>query len=144
MSDVSLFLEFWLIRIGESGSGVTVLWFNLKFEVACGAVLCCVLSHVWPFVTPWTVAHQALLSMEFYRQEYYGGLPLPPLMDLPNSGIEPCLLCLLHWPEDSLPTALPGEPPWGHVGSCKNNQLRKEVEPSIFYCLLREWKPVRG
>ena len=30
----------------------------------------CVLSHVRLFATPWTVAHQALLSMEFYRQEY--------------------------------------------------------------------------
>ena len=29
-----------------------------------------VLSHVWLFATPWTVAHQALLSVEFYRQDY--------------------------------------------------------------------------
>ena len=32
------------------------------------------LSHVWLFMTPWTVAHQALLSMEFSRQEYWSGL----------------------------------------------------------------------
>ena len=31
------------------------------------------LSHVQLFVTPWTVAHQAPLSMEFYRQEYWSG-----------------------------------------------------------------------
>ena len=30
----------------------------------------CVLSHVQPFATPWTVAHQAPLSMEFSKQEY--------------------------------------------------------------------------
>ena len=35
------------------------------------------LSHVWLFVTPWTVAHQAPLSMEFSRQEYWSGLPFP-------------------------------------------------------------------
>ena len=35
------------------------------------------LSHVWLFVTPWTVAHQAPPSMEFSRQEYWSGLPLP-------------------------------------------------------------------
>ena len=34
----------------------------------------CVLSHVQLFVTPWTVAHQALLSMGFLRQEYWSGL----------------------------------------------------------------------
>ena len=40
------------------------------------------------FVTPWTVAHQAPLSMEFSRQEYWSGLPCPPLGDLPDPGIE--------------------------------------------------------
>ena len=37
----------------------------------------------------WTVAHQAPLSMEFCRQEYWGGLPCHPPGDLPNPGIEP-------------------------------------------------------
>ena len=40
-------------------------------------------------VTPWTVAHQAPLSMGFSRQEYWSGLPFPPPGDLPNPGIEP-------------------------------------------------------
>ena len=40
-------------------------------------------------VTPWTVAHQAPLSMGFPRQEYWSGLPFPPPGDLPNPGIEP-------------------------------------------------------
>jgi len=35
------------------------------------------------------VAHQALLSMEFSRQEYWSGLPFPPPGDLPGSGVEP-------------------------------------------------------
>ena len=48
----------------------------------------CVLSHVCLFVTLWTVAHQALLSMEFSRQEYWSGLLFPTLGDLPNPGIE--------------------------------------------------------
>ena len=38
---------------------------------------------------PQTVAHQAPLSMEFSRQEYWTGLPLPSPGDLPDSGIEP-------------------------------------------------------
>ena len=41
-------------------------------------------SHVWLFVIPWTVAHQAPLSMEFSRQEYWSGLPFPSPGDLPD------------------------------------------------------------
>ena len=43
----------------------------------------CVLSHVRLFVTSWTIAHQAPLSMGFPRQEYRSGLPFP------SPGIEP-------------------------------------------------------
>ena len=49
------------------------------------------LSHVncvWLFVTQWTVAHRAPLSVGFSRQEYWSGLPCPPPGDLPDSGIE--------------------------------------------------------
>ena len=45
-------------------------------------------SHVWLFVTPWTVAHQAPLSMEFSGQEYWNGLLFPTPGDLPDSGIK--------------------------------------------------------
>ena len=38
--------------------------------------------------TPWTVAHQALLSMGFPRQTYWSGLPFPSPGNLPDSGIE--------------------------------------------------------
>ena len=41
------------------------------------------------FATPWTVTDQAPLSMGFSRQEYWSGLPCPPLGCLPNPGIEP-------------------------------------------------------
>ena len=40
-------------------------------------------------VTPWTIGCQALLSMEFSRQEYWSGLQFPSPGDLPNPGIEP-------------------------------------------------------
>ena len=49
-------------------------------------------SHVRLFATLWTVAHQAPLSMEFSRQEYWSGLPCSPPGDLPNPGIEPMSL----------------------------------------------------
>ena len=56
------------------------------------------------FATLWTVAHQAPLSMGFFRQEYWSGLPCPPPGDLPDPGD------LLHWQVDSLPLAPPGKP----------------------------------
>ena len=50
------------------------------------------LSHVWLFVTPWTVAHQAPLPMGFLRQEYWSGLPFPTPGDLSNP--EACISCI--------------------------------------------------
>ena len=44
------------------------------------------------FMTLWTVAYQAPLSMGFSRQEYWSGLPCPSPGDLPNPGIEPTSL----------------------------------------------------
>ena len=58
-------------------------------------------------VTPWTVACQAPLPVEFSRQEYWRGLPLPSPGDLPSPGLEP------RSPElqaDSIPTELLGKP----------------------------------
>ena len=45
------------------------------------------LSRVQLFATPWTVAHQVALSMEFPRQEYWTGLPFSPPGDLSDPGI---------------------------------------------------------
>ena len=71
------------------------------------------LSHVWLFVTPYTVTCQAPLCMEFSRQEYWSGLPFPSPGDLPDSldertpRIEPASPALQV---DSLPLS--------HMGSC--------------------------
>ena len=48
--------------------------------------------------TPWTVAHQAPLSMGLLGQEYWNGLPFPPPGDLPDSGTE--LASLASWLKD--------------------------------------------
>ena len=47
------------------------------------------LSRVRLFATPWTIAHQAFLSMGLSRQEYWSGLPGPSPGDLPDPGMEP-------------------------------------------------------
>ena len=70
----------------------------------CESVSCSVASD---FCDPWTAAHQAPLSTEFSRWEYWSGLPSPSPGDLPNPGIE-------HGSSapqaDSLPTESPGKP----------------------------------
>ena len=65
------------------------------------------LSRIQLFATPWTVGHQAPLSMEFSRQEYWSGLPFPSPGFLPDSGIEPGSPALQA---DALPSYPPGNP----------------------------------
>ena len=48
----------------------------------------CVLDCVRVFATPWTIACQVPLSMEFSRQEHWSGLPFPPPGDASNPGIK--------------------------------------------------------
>ena len=55
--------------------------------------------------TPWTVAHQILLSVEFSRHECWSRLPSPPPGDLSEPGWSPSLLCPLQWQVGSLPLA---------------------------------------
>ena len=47
------------------------------------------LSCVQHFVTHWTVARQTFLSMGFFKQEYWSGLPFPSPGDLPDPGVKP-------------------------------------------------------
>ena len=68
---------------------------------------CQSLSHVRLFATPGTVAHQASLSMEFSRQEYWSGQPFPSPGNLPDPGNEPGFPALQA---DSLPSEPPGKP----------------------------------
>ena len=57
--------------------------------------MCSCLRRVQLFATPWAAAHQAPLSMEFSRQEYWSGLPFLPPGHLPDPGIKPTSLASL-------------------------------------------------
>ena len=84
----------------------------------------CLLSHfsrVQLSTTLRTVACQAPLSMGCSRQKYWSGLPCPPPEDLPDSGIKPTSLCLLHWQVGSLEP--PGKPRSVQVYSISSLQL---------------------
>jgi len=69
------------------------------------------------FVTPWTVAHQAPLSMEFSGQEYWSGFPFPSPGDLPDPGMEHRSLALQA-------NALQSEPP-GKLNVNKSKAIKQ-------------------
>ena len=75
------------------------------------SVLSC-FSCVWLYVTPWTLARQAPLSIGFLRHEYWSGLPFPSPGTLPDPVIKPTSSRLLHrhWQAGSWPLAPPGNP----------------------------------
>ena len=70
-------------------------YFKILNIVPCVWVLSC-FSRAQLFVTLWTVACQAPLSMGFSRQEYWRGLPCPSPGHLPNPGVERTALSVLH------------------------------------------------
>ena len=81
----SLVWEIVLHLVGSMGyDSHSQLELSLSFRL----IIVYVLSWVQLFATPWTVACQALLSMEFSRQVYWSGLPFPSPGDLLNPGIE--------------------------------------------------------
>ena len=67
-------------------------------------------GHVQLFVTLWTIAHQAPLSMGFSRQEYWSELPSPSPGDLPNTGVKPASLASPILADGFITTAPPGKP----------------------------------
>ena len=88
---------------------------NYKYEIgricvwACAYVSVCVheLSCVQLFASPWTVACQAPLSVEFSTQEYWSRLPFPTWGDLLHPGVKLMSLSSPALQADSLPLALP-------------------------------------
>ena len=90
-------------------TSLIILWIVSVMTHVC--VCAQLLKHVQLFETPWTIACQAPLSMEFSRQEYWSGLPFPSPGDLPNPGIEPQSLVSPALVGDLFTTASPGKPP---------------------------------
>ena len=99
--------------------------FILNFSLICleissyycvfsNTCMCCVLRCVQLFATPWTVAHQIPLSLEFSRQEYWSRLPFLSPGDLPNLGIKPRSPALAHG-SFTIGTYISGKPRYVHV-----------------------------
>ena len=93
------------------------VYYSFCYKSVCVWVCGCVYIYVYilfshkgmakSFVTPWTVAYQAPLSMQFSRQEYWSGLPFPSAGNLPDPAIKPVSPTLQA---DSLPLS--------HQGAC--------------------------
>ena len=100
---------------------------QLIYNVVLVSALC-VLSHfgcVQLLLTPRTVAHQAPLSMDFSRQEYWSGLPFSPPGNLPDPGIKPTMPVDPALEADFLPLSH-----WGNYS--KVNQLYIYIDPLFF------------
>ena len=95
---------------------------------------CSVAKLCWLFVTPWTVACQAHLSMGFSWQEYWSGLLFPPPRDPPNPGIKPASPALAGRFSTTEP---PGKPLWSQgVWTRQSNKIlwisfKTEVSPLL-------------
>ena len=100
----------WPLFLNLSGlvAALTNSYCQLLGHVLCGPMNC--------------VAHQAPLSMEFSRQEYWGGLPFAFPGDLLDLGIESWSPAL--W-VDSLPSELPGKPNRTHSMRLLNIALKR-------------------
>ena len=104
------------------------------------------LSLVRLFVTLWTVAHQAPLSMGFSSQEYWSGLPFPSPGDLPNPGTEPESPALQADALSSDPDSIPGlgrSPGDGNGNplqySCLQNPMDGEAWWATVHGVAKSW-----
>ena len=102
-------------------------------------------------MTLWTIAHQASLSMGFFRQEYWSGLPFPPPGNLHDPGIEPSSLASLALAGRFFTTEPLGKPikiskkRRGEIGgSLERKQGEREKlkagKPTNWIGFLRNWR----
>ena len=106
--DHELLIAKFRLKVKKLGKTTRPFRYDLKQIPYDYTVKVKALSHVRLFATPWTVAYQAPLSMEYSRQKYWSGLPFASPGDLPDPGIElgsPALQA----------DALPSEPPGNRV-----------------------------
>ena len=120
--------------VSNCGTSAQSLISSLASVCVC---VCYSLSRAQLFVTPWTVAHQAPLSMGFSRQEYWSRLPFPPPGDFANPGIEPKSPALQA---DSFLSEPPGKlsfcllrPKW--AGTCARTSPARLLRPHIWKSL---------
>ena len=101
------------------------------------------LSHVWLLVTPWTVAHQAPLSMGFSSMKTGVGCHFLLQGIFSTRGSNPRVLHLLHWQADSLPLVPPGKPHLATAPASKDIVFCLLYSVFWWSCLSSEDKPLQ-
>ena len=94
------------------------------------------LSCVTLFVTQFTVSHQAPLSVEFPRQEYWSEVPFPSAGDLPHPGIKPASYVSPALAGGFFTTVPPGKLPACYIQTFMNQSLAASLAPSFYIPVL--------
>ena len=107
--------EYWLVDARGWGREEVIIKGNEREFLVTVKYFCHLIVavniwiYVWLFAALWTVAYQAPVSMGFWRQEYWSGLPFPSPLDLSDPGIKP----VFSWITGRFfTTELPGKPIW--------------------------------
>ena len=98
----------------------------------CACRLCC-FGRVRFYVTLWTVAWQAPLSMGSFQQEHWSGLPCPPSGDLPHHGWKLHLFHVLNWQADGLSLL--------HLGSRSTSSINSKILLYAHCIIKKPWSP---
>ena len=131
--------NMYILHVEKSNNSQSVKNKNI---IQIPLVLMLLLSHAWLFASPWTVAHQAPLSMEFSRQEYCSRVPFPSPGDLPDPGLEPLSPASPALAVRFFTTQSPGKPfKYFYLETITANVLRNRLtEISLFtYMIFYEW-----
>jgi len=99
--------EYAIMNSKKRGGNYTYVCARVLSYMYMCVLVCSVVSDS---ATPWTVAHQAPPSAEFFRQEFWSGLPFPPPGDLPGPGIKPVTLSSPALASRFFTTTPPGKP----------------------------------
>ena len=96
--DIYLFTHFEIFFLTKWHHSLTLFcnFLLISKDTYCVQSLSC----VWLFVTPWTVAYQAILSLGFFRQEYWSGLAFPTSSESSRPGDQTCvpsISCTGRW-----------------------------------------------
>ena len=131
-------IKFYVVKFLENSIGIKILQHTHIGLHMCRPIhthiyVCmCVCSVAQLCATPWTLAHQAPLSMEFSRQEYWSGLPFHTSEDLLDPGIKSTLLASPAWTGGLFTTVPPGKPICVHINTHNIYNIYMYIHTCVF------------